>query len=201
MPSFPDDVLLDKKMKFRDSKPILPTSSIAKRDGSSSLRRPSQLVVTPKINLNHSLKPRHSVMLQPTESFGAEKEILATKKDRLEHIQALKSKKTVKRGTIAASRKSFQSSSMSSSDLSDGPGFDNLLDKRATSIEPKILRSKTGRRDSVASVEPLFEPRIYANRLLGRKINLKDVVIMKNVNGKIVSTIVPKNEMEVLSSK
>ena len=134
-------------------------------------------------------------MLQPTESFGAEKEILASKKERLQHIQALKSKKTVKRGTVAASRKSFQSSSMSSSDLSDGPGFDNVLDKRATSIsiEPKILRSNTGRRDSVASVEPLFEPRIYANRLPGRKINLKDVVIMKNVNGKIVSTVVPKN--------
>jgi hypothetical protein len=49
-------------------------------------------------------------------------------------------------------------------------------------------------RTSVASAEQLFEPRIYANRLLGRKINFKDIVIMKNVNGKIVTTVKPKNE-------
>ena len=53
---------------------------------------------------------------------------------------------------------------------------------------------------SIASAEQLFEPRIYANRLLGRKINLKDVVIMKNVNGKIVTTIKPKGQQEVLRS-
>jgi hypothetical protein len=83
LPSQPN--LLEKKIKFRDTKPILPTTNLEKRDGSSSLRRGSQILVAPKVNLNRSLKPRHSVLLQPNQSFdfgsGAEKQILATKEE------------------------------------------------------------------------------------------------------------------------
>ena len=41
----------------------------------------------------------------------------------------------------------------------------------------------------MASEGSLLEQRIYANHLLGKKVNTQNVYVMKNINGKIVKTI------------
>jgi hypothetical protein len=38
--------------------------------------------------------------------------------------------------------------------------------------------------------DTLYEPRIYANKLLGRNVNTKDKIILKNQNGHITKTVV-----------
>jgi len=41
----------------------------------------------------------------------------------------------------------------------------------------------------VVSAKPLNEPRIYANRLLGRKVNINDKIILRKKNGKLTKII------------
>lgn len=95
--------------------------------------------------------------------------------------------------------KSFEGSSNSENSDSGSDQIFGDIERRAESMSNYSDFKRMG--TSIASEELLFEPRIYANRLLGKKINLKDVVIMKNVNGKIVSTIVPKDKMGTITSK
>jgi len=69
--------------------------------------------------------------------------------------------------------------------------FDKVLDRRSNSDHDNILMNSFRLRENLVSEKPinLNEPQIYANRLLGMKINTKDRIVMKNIDGKLQRTI------------
>ena len=116
------------------------------------------------------------------------------------------------------SKKSFSYESSSTTSQGDKNSFGNLslkenddslqlqqtklpmgsLDTKIKNLETKTRARKSLHNfglktqiqtNSVASEGSLLEQRIYANHLLGKKVNTQNVYVMKNINGKIVKTI------------